>query len=399
MTRLLRVAMVWAQIGPYHTDRCQAVAAHLCDKIELCAVEVAQTSLTYLWPPVEHIEGTQMVTLFPGEHAEAVGPLRRLWRLWRQLRRFDYVFLGIGYGDLDGAALPWLLRPFGVRTVLVFDSKHDDKPRRPLLEQIKRLLVAPHVGAIVGGPRHMAYARSLGFRRRRVLPGCDGVSLARVRSEARASGIPGTRSFADREFLFVGRFVEKKNLFTLLSAYALYCREQGPASRRLRLVGSGPLEDTMRSWIDAAGLQDMIAFEGFLDSTGVSRALYESLALILPSTSEQWGLVVNEALAVGLPVIVSTAVGAGDLLVRQDLNGFVVDPNSPEDLCDAMIAISDNEGRWRDMAKVSASLAWRGDCARFVEAVEAMLFPNDEKADAVAGAFLTEIDQRSEPCR
>lgn len=373
MTRPPRIGFAWTQFGPYHADRLAALAQRFEGRADLLAVEVADASHTYAWPPVGELGGVPRRTLFPGRRVEDIGAARTLFGLFAALRRCDYVFLGIGYGELPGALLPWLLRLCGVKTVLMFDSKHDDSPRRLPLETLKRVLVWPHRAAIVGGRRHIAYARSLGFRKRPVLPGYDGVSLDRIRTEAGPSRSDRDTPFARRPFVFVGRFVDKKNVIRLIEAYGLYREAAGPAARRLTLVGSGALEGAMRQRVDQLGIADMVDFLGFLDSPGVSRALDASLALILPSTCEQWGLVVNEALALRLPVIVSQFVGARDLLVRQPRNGLVVDAYSVAEIAAAMAFVAADRERWENMRRAADALAWRGDCGRLVDAVEVLV--------------------------
>ncbi|MFC0588678.1 glycosyltransferase family 4 protein [Novosphingobium aquiterrae] len=380
MTHRPRIAFVWAQFGPYHADRLIAAARRFEGKADLLAVEIAEASHTYAWKPVRELDGVPRQTLFPGQRVEDIGSLRLVLRMFACLRKCDYVFMGVGYGDPAGAMLPWLLRLVGVRTVLMFDSKHDDSPRRRPLELLKRILVWPHRAAIVGGRRHIAYARSLGFRKRPVLPCCDGVSLERIRAEAGRSDGAADLPFAARDFIFVGRFVDKKNMLRLVDAFAQYCRQAGAGSHRLKLAGSGALEPAIRARIAELGIAEKVDFLGFLDSQGVSQALDRSLALVLPSTCEQWGLVVNEALALRLPAIVSQFVGARDLLVRQPHNGLVVDALDVAGLADALLWMAEDEQRWEQMRLASDALAWRGDCARLIDAVEVLVFGDDVAA-------------------
>jgi glycosyltransferase involved in cell wall biosynthesis len=84
--------------------------------------------------------------------------------------------------------------------------------------------------------------------------------------------------------------------------------------RRLLLVGNGPLEGALRDRAAELGLGDAVVFCGFLQSTEVANLLSRALALVLVSVEEQWGLVVNEAVALGLPVIVSEYVGHATFL-------------------------------------------------------------------------------------
>ena len=181
--------------------------------------------------------------------------------------------------------------------------------------------------------------------------------------------------WADRHFLYVGRFVEKKNLPVLLAGYARYRELAGPAARKLVMAGDGDLREALEK---QAG--EGVEFTGFLRAEQVSRRLAGALALCLVSTEEQWGLVVNEAAAFGVPAIVSTPVGARDALVRNGVTGFVVEPQSVEGIARAMLALSQSEPAWQRYSDATAARAHMGDVERFADAVEALFDPDSEGA-------------------
>ena len=176
----------------------------------------------------------------------------------------------------------------------------------------------------------------------------------------------------ERHFTAVARFVPKKNLFLLLEAYALYRRRAGAEPRRLVLCGDGPLMDDLRADADRRDLGDLVSFPGFVQTDEVARLLASSLALVLPSTEEQWGLVVNEALAMGVPVLVSDNVGARDTLVRTAVNGYVFEPDNGEGLSRLMERLAGDEGEWRRLSEAAARFAPLGDVARFVDGVRVL---------------------------
>jgi glycosyltransferase involved in cell wall biosynthesis len=371
---------VWAQFAAYHVDRCEAVARRLAGRAEVIAVEIASSSRTYAWEPSADTAGARKVTLFPGMVYEAIPLMRRVFALWWAIKDCDWAMIGVSYADPTIVLLAPLLRMSGVRLIVFSESKHDDRPRRSLLEFVKRAGLSLYHGAIVGGPRHIAYFRQLGFRRRPLLPGYDGVGLDRVRREAGGVLAPDGAAFEDRSFVFVGRFVDKKNLPRLIEAYAIYAREAGSAARRLVLAGSGEEEAMLRRRIAELGLADLVELPGFLPAQDVSRLLSQALALVLVSREEQWGLVVNEALALGLPVVVSKEVGSRDLLVADGVNGRVVESASPEQIAEALACIAADEDRWRQMVGASHERAWLGDADRLADAVEAMVFPGNAEA-------------------
>jgi len=157
-----------------------------------------------------------------------------------------------------------------------------------------------------------------------------------------------------------------------LEAYAAYLRAaQGPI-RELHLCGSGELEEELRA--QCARLQlSTVRFRGFLQEKGIARVLAASLALILPSTEEQHGLVVNEAIAMGVPVLLSDNCGSRDLLVRSGVNGFVVEPDNVAGLSHFMSLLDRDEAEWRRLSLGAARFTEAADTDNFTTAVERAL--------------------------
>ena len=349
------------------------MAARLAGRYEVVGVEIASTSATYAWKPTGEVSGATKITLFPGAVEESLGPMRKAWALLGALRQCRWAFIGIPSSDPAVILAAWLLPLLGTRVVMLTESKFDDFPRRVGFELFKRWLFRPFHGAIVGGRRQAEYMRFLGFGSRPVLPGYDTVNLDRVRAMSGSPPAPAGRPFAERGFLFVGRFVPKKNLLLLVEAYARYRELAGAGHRGLTLVGSGELQPQLEARVRELGLEGQVAFPGFLDAREVAQAMSGALALVLPSTEEQWGLVVNEAIACGLPAIVAEAVGSRDALVRDFENGFVCRSDTAEGFARAMLELAADEDRWRAMCARSLEFNWMGHTDRFADAVETMI--------------------------
>lgn len=123
-------------------------------------------------------------------------------------------------------------------------------------------------------------------------------------------------------FLFAGKLQAKKHPLDLLAALGqLVARADAPAVHLL-VVGSGELEAACRERTAREALP--VSFAGFLNQNEISAAYAASDALVLPSDrGETWGLVVNEAMACGLPAIVSDHVGCAEDLVQPGHTGLV----------------------------------------------------------------------------
>jgi glycosyltransferase involved in cell wall biosynthesis len=121
-------------------------------------------------------------------------------------------------------------------------------------------------------------------------------------------------------FLFAGKLVPKKRIIDLLKAVRI-ARWEVP-SIHLLVVGSGELLEEAQALSTSLGLP--VTFAGFLNQTEISKAYVAADCLVLPSDyGETWGLVVNEAMASGLPAIVSDRVGCGPDLVDNGATGFI----------------------------------------------------------------------------
>ncbi len=136
--------------------------------------------------------------------------------------------------------------------------------------------------------------------------------------------------------LFCGKFIEKKQPLLLLDAF-----ERVRRRRRcwLLMVGDGPLRQAAEALVERRRIPGVL-MPGFLNQTEVPRAYSAADVFVLPSAfHETWGLVVNEAMNFGLPVVVSNKVGCGEDLVRRGWNGFIVDHRDAVALARAIEAL------------------------------------------------------------
>ncbi len=170
------------------------------------------------------------------------------------------------------------------------------------------------------------------------------------RAELRSRWAIPTDAFC---FLFAGKLQPKKHPLVLLEA--LQCLLSQPAAPpvHLLLVGTGPLEDDCRAFVERHRLP--VSFTGFLNQSEMPAAYAVSDCLVLPSDhGETWGLVVNEAMACGLPAIVSDLVGCAEDLVLEGTTGLVTPFGQPQPLAEAL----------RRMAADPAAAARMGATAR-----------------------------------
>ena len=129
--------------------------------------------------------------------------------------------------------------------------------------------------------------------------------------------------------LFLGRLIPRKGIDYLIKAFAEVSKDIEGVG--LLIVGEGPEREKLEGLCDNIGIDNVI-FTGYVDED--TKTLYYLLAdfFVLPSiylkVTEEWGLVVNEAMSVGKPAIVTTAVGCAYELVKNGINGYIVPEKS-----------------------------------------------------------------------
>ena len=363
------VILIWGHFGPYHIDRCEALARYLDSRYCVIGLEIASASDTYAWDKSPDNVSYDKNTLFPNMRYEETTFPARFFRIlkfcWRM--RADHVFIStFAPGEFFLIALS--LRFLGRRLYAMQDSKFDDKQRFLFRELMKAIFYAPYHGVLVSGTRTKSYMHFMRFPIEKIFLGYDTVSIDRVRTLADSPPAPNGVPHSKRHFTVISRLVPKKNIAMAIAAYDKYKLLAGSSARDLHVCGSGELEDHLKSDVAKRGLSG-VEFHGFLPAAGVARILATSLALILPSTEEQWGLVVNEAGAMGVPILCSDNVGARDSLVRTGVNGHVFEPDNIDGLAYLMHRLATDEAEWCRFAEASCRIAAEADVSRFVEGV------------------------------
>jgi glycosyltransferase involved in cell wall biosynthesis len=165
-------------------------------------------------------------------------------------------------------------------------------------------------------------------------------------------------------FLSVGRLIDIKRIEVFVAALGRAART-APRAAGL-IVGDGPLKPSLEALARRAGAP--VRFAGFLNQGAIGRAYAAADVLVLPSRSETWGLVVNEAMASGLPAIVSTGVGCAGSLVRPGETGEIFPEGDVDALADHLTALATQadvrarlaEGARRHVARFDVPVAVAG---------------------------------------
>lgn len=292
---------------------------------------------------------------------EEVSLRERISALLQHARAFrpDVITLTGYYDPAQLFILLWA-KSKGIRVVLQNESTETDHRRKGWKEQFKRFIFSQCDGFFCFGTESADYLMQLGVQPEKILLRKNAVDNNAIRS-AFEQALPSRTNEQQRlnvrpnNFIFVGRLITFKNLQTLVSAFAK-ARQQASnaADWGLILLGDGPEYDSLQQQVDTLGVAGHVQFLTGRPWFEVPDVLALSNVLVLPSWSEPWGLVVNEAMACGLPVIVSERCGCVTDLVHQGQNGFIFDPHHINELTHWLVQFmngSVDTGRMGQLAK------------------------------------------------
>ena len=348
----MKVVVIFDNFGPYHLARLNSSAC----LVDLLGVEVAGRSCDYSWSISEWQIRFKKETLCAEGISCSLASAERRRRLNSVLERFrpEVIFVPGWSSATAFHALRWAVGN-GVPAVAMSETTSHDGPRQGFKEWIKRRIVGLCSAALVGGSRHAEYMAKLGMPKEKIYLGYDVVDndyFQRRAEEVRAqSGTVRTEyNLPENYFLGSARFIEKKNLHRLIRAYALY--QASAAIGRpwdLVLLGEGQLRAALEAQVSGANLRPHVHLPGFKQYSELPLYYGCAGAFIHASTIEQWGLVVNEAMASGLPVLVSNRCDCAPDLVQAGENGFTFDPFDVEQMAHLMahVAHLGNERRTR----------------------------------------------------
>lgn len=401
----MHVAVIFSHIGNYHLARLSAASKICKDRgWRLTAIQSIQTTKEHPWGDLPAVQGFSMETLIPAStstdadsgtfHPESPEAVAALTPCLTRIQPDVVAIPGWGF-PLSQAALRWCQRS-QIPAVLMSESKWNDEKRSWWKEQLKYwLYVRKYAAALVGGPAHRNYLVQLGFKEDRIFYGYDAVDNAFFREQAAfardnaAFAREQQPKIPDRPyFLSVTRLIPRKNIARLVEAYARY-RDVVGANHAWPFVicGSGTELSAVEQLIKARELEALVSLPGFLTYQQIVSWYGLAGAFIHPALVEQWGLVVNEACASGLPVLCSSTVGACESLVNSGENGFVFSPEDTEEIEQALLRMHRTDFCDRQkMGQVSQQLVERCSPDQFgrglVEAVHAALSVSSPSASS-----------------
>jgi glycosyltransferase involved in cell wall biosynthesis len=231
----------------------------------------------------------------------------------------------------------------------------------------RRSLTIPFVKAhvrradalIAYGTRAKEYLMSLGARKEKIAISYNTNDVDRYRKNAlkykkiKDKTIKDLGLTSKRIIIYYGQVIERKGADLLIKAFQKV-KEKYPKSALL-IIGSGPFKPDLEKYVSKKKIKDVKFIENPGDEK-IGKYYAVSDLFVLPSREEVWGLVVNEAMASGLPVVVSDNAGCAVDIVKPGDNGYVFKSGSVNSLATCLEKVIKDEKKMRNMGKRSLEI-------------------------------------------
>ncbi|MGY1831180.1 glycosyltransferase family 4 protein [Geodermatophilus sp. SYSU D01180] len=294
------------------------------------------------------------------------------------------------------AGLSKLVRRRGLISLVEGDYRHLGRTGTAGAKVILRRLAARSVDVFIANnaPARDYLVQTLKVPDSRII---TGWWLAGLPTDLPARTPIGVTPPPDGTALFVcaGRLIPPKGIDLLIEAVAVHRRETGPCT--LWIIGDGPEREHLTELSRRLGVEDSVIFLGTVDPGAVKGALELCDALVFPTLQDLVGRVVVEALAVGVPVVLSPMTGAAGTVVRDGVNGLIVDPRDPRELAAALARFADPQTRsaLRDGARRSSAMLAPDAVAELI--LRAVALVRERRAAPTTSAPTTSAPTTSAP--
>lgn len=229
-----------------------------------------------------------------------------------------------GYSDLEFLLLSFLLKK--KHNCLQLESSILESKTDGINYLIKKIIFSRYGVVFSSGSLQTKILRKLNFKS--LIIETKGVGIFNKSTTGKKIKISNVNK--DFRYLFVGRLIEVKNVEYLIQTF-------NKLDKKLTIVGTGALESKLNKIAN-----DNIEFRGFVDNVNINSVYVEHDIFILPSLSEAWGLVVEEAIYFGLPVLVSSNVGCYEEMVEKCNTGIVFNLQELDSLKNSINLIENN---------------------------------------------------------
>ncbi|NQX92744.1 MAG: glycosyltransferase family 4 protein [Flavobacteriales bacterium] len=269
-------------------------------------------------------------------------------------------------GWSDKEYLTTIKKNRAITTVVGFDNQWEGNTKQRLMASVGKFLLPKWFDyAFVPGDPQVKFAKKVGFKDSKIKTGvycCDYELFSGFGKKAEA----GRAQNYPEKLLWVGRYIAAKNAQQLWEAF-IEAKEVTQSNWELHCVGAGELYDQRLE-------HPSITHHGFIQPEELQELVMECGAFVLPSQFEPWGVVVHEFAASGLPMLVTSSVGAAASFLEPDGNGWMIDLSKPDDLKNNLINLMQTSHQsLLKMGKRSQELAERITPEKWVKTVKSMM--------------------------
>ena len=321
------ILLTSSNLGPYHEAQYTRLSN---DGLNLTIVK---TPVTEYYRPWEEISQSRVFRICcPFDKRQTIFKVAREARKLLQTINPDVVIC-IGYNGRYVWITSLLCYRSGIPCGVYLDGWRRQSQRSVIKEMVKRIYCPTFFEvALVPGIKAYEYAHNLGFAEDCIFQIGTPIDNDHFSQQVNASlASPHTKYFFS-----VSRLSQEKNIATLLTAYAQYRSAGGTWD--LCIAGTGPEETVLKSAVPEQ-LRTHINWLGWVSYDDLPCWYQRASCFVLSSITEPWGLVVNEAMAAGLPILVSTRCGCQPDLCIDGLNGHSFPPNDAKALAKLLILI------------------------------------------------------------
>lgn len=256
-----------------------------------------------------------------------------------------------GWTDLNSFIGAIYCKFFDRKLVLRSEStKYEKSWRRTVFMPLTKFMVHSANAYTASGTRARDYLIALGALKEKIFIGYSTIDVKRFSKDSKLSlkqkielrkklGIGRN----DKVIMFNGQLILRKGVYDLLVAFKRIQKKYPEA--KLLMVGYGQELGGIRKYINKNMLKKKVILTGFIENTLLPKYYAISDIFTLPSREETWGIVVNEAMACGLPVVVGDRVGSSEDLVKDGKNGYVFESGNSKDLFMSLLKLVRSEKR------------------------------------------------------
>ena len=322
----MKILIVLRNIGPYHNSRFESLTN---SKIKISVFETRPQSREYLWSLSDNYKYD--VYKFPtSSFSEKDIPNKEIDLFYKRLIPSIQpdAIVSIGWADKSYQRLLLFGNIYKIPVVIVSDSiinteKHNK--RLFIKEFIKKIILKGYSSAFVAGTESKDYLVKLGFNERKIFAPWDVVD-----NDFYKNHVSEYKITKENYFLCVSRLLERKNLLNLIKSFEHYQKNGGRWG--LKIIGSGDQYTKLIQESEIISNKNKFEILNWLQIDELVNYYKSASAFILPSYFDNWGLVVNEAIASGLPCIVSKNCGCAKDLIVHNVSGLIFDPYDVKEL-------------------------------------------------------------------